>query len=72
MLLEFLLRPKKVVLDSETAQIRVWKNVEKYCAAFQKFCEIISLDSHEKGKHAITPLDLRIFLSTYELEFKCH
>lgn len=35
-------------------------------------CKIISLHNHEKGKHAITPLDLRVFLSTYELEFKCH
>ena len=59
-------------MDLEIAQIRVWKNEEKCCAAFQKFCKIISLPNHERGKHAITPLDLRVFLSTYELEFKCH
>ena len=54
-----------MVMDLETAQIRVWKNVENYCAAFQKFC-----NTHEKGKHSIAPLDLRVFsFSTFEFEF---
>ena len=34
-------------MDLKTAQIRVWKNVENYCAAFQKFCKIIPFHNHE-------------------------
>lgn len=50
-----------MVMDLETAQIRVWKNVENYCSAFQKFCKITPLHNHEKGKHVNFPFDLRVF-----------
>lgn len=61
-----------MVMDLETAQVRVWKNVENYCSAFQKFCKITPLHNHEKGKHVNFPFDLRVFFSTYEFEFTSH